>query len=129
MNIIKDKQGITTFWGISIILIEAVVVFFIFYILYFFWIENPTPTSNILIVRAVSRNVVKIPIKVDTADWLTFEDKTNSFEFKSPNSVCCIAVCCDRLNKACRSVTTPCTAFSPVSTHARWISVMKPRPL
>jgi len=69
----KNQQGITTFWGISIILIEAVVVVFVFYILYFFWIENPTPTSDISLVRLVNHQAVTMPSHVDTTGWLTLD--------------------------------------------------------
>lgn len=80
----KNQQGVTTFWGISIILIESVVVFFIFYILYFFWIENPTPTSNILIIRAFAKRAVVIPKSVDTADWLEYINNSYNFSIQYP---------------------------------------------
>ncbi|MDD5040317.1 MAG: hypothetical protein PHY34_04170 [Patescibacteria group bacterium] len=71
---IRNQAGVTTFWGISIILMEVVIVFFVFYILYFFWLENPTPTSNILIVRVFQRGeVVKIPSTVNSAAWSQYE--------------------------------------------------------
>jgi hypothetical protein len=79
-----SQRGISTFWGISIILMEAVVVFFVFYILYFFWIENPTPTSNILIIRAFRGNVISIPASVDTTGWNTYTSVTDDITFKYP---------------------------------------------
>jgi len=80
----SNQKGLTTFWGISIVLIEAVIVFFIFYILYFFWIENPTPTSNILIVRAVTKEGVAIPNSIDTATWTQYVDEENGFNLQFP---------------------------------------------
>lgn len=81
---LKNQQGITTFWGISIILIESVIVFFIFYILYFFWIENPTPTSNILIVRAVTKRGITIPKTVNSASWLKYTNSNHGISLKYP---------------------------------------------
>ncbi len=81
-----QNRKISTFWGISIIIIESVIVFFIFYILYFFWIENPTPTDNILIVRALSNRGLVIPANVNTADWLTYNNEDYNFSFKYPAS-------------------------------------------
>ena len=81
---LKNQQGITTFWGISIILMESVVVLFIFYILYFFWIENPTPTSNILIIRTFTKKGVTIPKSVDTADWLKYINNSYNFSIQYP---------------------------------------------
>lgn len=83
--IIYDQQGATrirTFWGISIILIECTIVIFVFYFLYFFWIENPTPTSNILIVRALSKKSVTIPASVDTTGWLIYSNSDYGFSIK-----------------------------------------------
>ncbi|MFH0804892.1 MAG: hypothetical protein V1916_01710 [Patescibacteria group bacterium] len=79
-----DQRGVTTFWGISIILMEAVVVFFVFYILYFFRIENPTPTSNIAIVRMVARRALSVPQTVDTAGWLTYSNNSAGVQFHYP---------------------------------------------
>lgn len=81
---LKNQKGITTFWGISIILMESVIVLFIFYILYFFWIENPTPTSNILIIRAFTKKAVTIPKSVDTADWLKYINSSYGFSIQYP---------------------------------------------
>jgi len=80
-----NKGKITTFWGVSIIIMEAVVVFFIFYILYFFWIENPTPTDNILIVRAVTKRGLVIPNSVNTADWYKYNNNDFGFSFQYPS--------------------------------------------
>jgi len=80
----KDQKGISTFWGISIILIEAVVVFFVFFVLYFFWIENPTPTSRIFLVRALGKKEVSIPKQVDTAEWLTYSSNAYRFSLRYP---------------------------------------------
>ncbi len=80
------KRKITTFWGISILLIESVIVVFVFYFLYFFWIENPTPTDNILIVRALSNRGVVLPKNVDTANWLTYNNNDYNFSFKYPST-------------------------------------------
>jgi hypothetical protein len=81
----KDQRGITTFWGISIILMVVVVVVFVFYILYFFWIENPVPTSEITIVRAVRHQSVSIPSSVDTSGWETYENASYRISFKYPD--------------------------------------------
>ena len=82
---IKDQRGITTFWGISIILMEAVVVFFVFYTLYFFWIENPTPTSNILIMKVFKPgSSIDIPDEVDTDGWLSYQNNSYNFSLKYP---------------------------------------------
>jgi len=83
-----NQQGITkirTFWGISIILIECTIVIFVFYFLYFFWIENPTPTSNILVVRAISKQSVTVPTTVDTSDWLIYSNSDYGFSIKYPS--------------------------------------------
>jgi len=82
---LKNQQGITTFWGIFIILMESVIVVFIFYILYFFWIENPTPTSNILIIRTFTKKAVTIPKSVDTADWLKYINNSYGFSIQYPS--------------------------------------------
>ncbi|MDP2684128.1 MAG: hypothetical protein Q8P20_03655 [bacterium] len=82
-----NQQGVTkirTFWGISILLIESVIVIFVFYFLYFFWIENPTPTSNILIVSALSKKSVTIPDSVDTNGWLIYSNSDYGFSIKYP---------------------------------------------
>ena len=79
-----DQKGISTFWGISIILMEVTIVVFVFYILYFFWIENPTPTSNILIMRAFKDRALTIPKAVDTTGWLTYTTSTYGFSLKYP---------------------------------------------
>lgn len=81
---IKNQRGLTTFWGISIILMVSLVIIFVFYILYFFWIENPVPTSEITIVRAVRHQSVSIPSKVDTTGWLTFENSGYGVRFQFP---------------------------------------------
>ncbi|MCH7492486.1 hypothetical protein IID19_02725 [Patescibacteria group bacterium] len=78
------KRSISTFWGISILLMESVVVVFVFYILYFFWIENPTPTSNILIVRTVRGNVLTIPKQVDTTGWIPYTSNDENFSLMYP---------------------------------------------
>lgn len=83
-----NQQGVTkirTFWGISIILIECTIVIFVFYFLYFFWIENPTPTSNILIVRAITKRSVVIPETVDTTGWLIYSNSDYGFSIKYPS--------------------------------------------
>ncbi len=83
-----NQQGATrirTFWGISIILIECTIVIFVFYFLYFFWIENPTPTSNILIVRAITKKSVVIPTIVDTTGWLIYSNSDYGFSIKYPS--------------------------------------------
>ena len=80
----KNQRGITTFWGISIILMVVTVVLFVFYILYFFWIENPVPTSEIILVRAVRHQSVSIPSSVDTTGWLKLDDATNQISFQYP---------------------------------------------
>lgn len=79
-----NQKGVSTFWGISIILIEAIIVFFIFYILYFFWIENPTPTSNILIMKAFKEKTLTIPKAVDTTSWLTYSSSLYGLSLKYP---------------------------------------------
>lgn len=85
---LRNQKGITTFWGISIILMEAVVVFFVFYILYFFWIENPTPTSDILIIRTFNkRNVVDIPVSVDATGWLAYGSSVSNFSLRYPGDL------------------------------------------
>lgn len=78
------RRSISTFWGISILLMESVVVVFVFYILYFFWIENPTPTSNILIVRTVRGNVLTIPKQVDTTGWIPYTSNDDNFSLMYP---------------------------------------------
>ncbi len=78
------QRGISTFWGISIILMEVTVVLFVFYILYFFWIENPTPTSNILIIRTFRHNVVEIPRDLDTSTWRTYRSEPLGITFQYP---------------------------------------------
>jgi len=86
MNI--NQQGTTkirTFWGISIILIECTIVIFVFYFLYFFWIENPTPTSNILIVRAISKKSVSIPSEVNADGWLIYSNSDYGLSIKHPS--------------------------------------------
>jgi len=82
---IRDQRGVTTFWGISIILMVVTVVVFVFYILYFFWIENPVPTSQILIVRAVQHKAVSIPSNAAAADWLTYENPAYHVSFQYPD--------------------------------------------
>ncbi|MBI5037238.1 MAG: hypothetical protein HZC01_00810 [Candidatus Kerfeldbacteria bacterium] len=79
------QRGISTFWGISIILMEVTIVLFVFYILYFFWIENPTPTSNILIIKTFRSNVVRIPESVDTSGWQQYTSDELSIAFKYPD--------------------------------------------
>ena len=79
------RRSISTFWGISILLMESVVVVFVFYILYFFWIENPTPTSNILIVRTVRGNVLTIPKQVDTTGWIPYTSSDDHFSLMYPS--------------------------------------------
>jgi len=81
---LRNQQGITTFWGISIIIIESIVVFFIFYILYFFWIENPMPTSKILIIRAFSKKEITIPKQVETTGWFKYSSQVYGFTFQYP---------------------------------------------
>ncbi|MFZ6035788.1 MAG: hypothetical protein ACOYUK_01475 [Patescibacteria group bacterium] len=81
-----EERGISTFWGISIILMEVVVVFFVFYILYFFWIENPTPTDNILIIRSFRNSIVRIPETVDTTGWLQYQSDETGISFQYPSS-------------------------------------------
>lgn len=83
---LKDQRGITTFWGISIILMEVVVVIFVFYILYYFWIENPVPTSEITLIRAVRHQAVSIPHDVAQTDWLTYENPTYAVSFRYPDT-------------------------------------------
>ncbi len=80
------QRGISTFWGISIILMEVTVVLFVFYILYFFWIENPTPTSNILIIRTFRSDVVRIPGSVDTTGWVPFSSDDLGISFYYPST-------------------------------------------
>ena len=75
---------VRTFWGISILLIEAVVVFFVFYFLYFFWIENPTPTSNIFIVKAFQKKSIEIPESVNTNGWQEYSDGRYGYSFMYP---------------------------------------------
>lgn len=82
--IFRDQKGITTFWGISIILMESVVVLFVFYILYFFWIENPTPTSNILIVKVFNDQSLSIPKDVDTTGWQIYKNESYGFTLMYP---------------------------------------------
>lgn len=86
MNIF-NRRGVSTFWGISIILMEVVIVFFVFYILYYFWIENPTPTSNILIVRTFRGGVVNIPNSVETSGWTQETVAKPAVTFKYPGSL------------------------------------------
>jgi hypothetical protein len=85
MNL-KNQQGITTFWGISVILMECVVVLFVFYILYFFWIENPTPTDTIIFIRPFSHHSVVMPTSVETTGWQIHQDVTYGFSFLYPSS-------------------------------------------
>jgi len=80
----KNQKGVTTFWGISIILIEAVVVFFVFMILYFFWIENPTPTSRIFFIRAFSKKTIEIPKSVNTDGWILYSTSKYGFSLQYP---------------------------------------------
>ncbi len=80
----NSRIRVRTFWGVSIILIEAVVVIFVFYILYFFWIENPTPTSNILIVKAFQKQSVQIPESVNTHGWQEYLDGQYGYSFMYP---------------------------------------------
>jgi hypothetical protein len=83
----NNQQGITTFWGISIIFMEVVVVLFVFYILYFFWIENPTPTDDIVIVKLFRRPTVSISsIQQPPSDWSTYQNVTFSFALRYPSS-------------------------------------------
>ncbi len=82
----NNQKGISTFWGISLVVIEAMVVFFVFYLLYFFWIENPTPTSNILIVRAFQKeSTLEIPTSVNTEGWQYYIDEERGFSFRYPD--------------------------------------------
>ncbi|MFH1207871.1 MAG: hypothetical protein V1668_04755 [Patescibacteria group bacterium] len=83
----KDQRGITTFWGISIILMVVTVVVFVFYILYFFWIENPVPTSEIFIIRAVKHQSVSIPSSVNATGWQAFENGSYRISFKYPGTL------------------------------------------
>ncbi len=80
----RNQQGISTFWGVSIILIEAVMVFFVFYFLYFFWIENPLPTEYIAVVAPFDRRAVKLPISVQTNGWLKYQNVTFGFSIQYP---------------------------------------------
>lgn len=82
---ISFKREISTFWAISTIIILSMVVVFIFYFLYFFWIENPTPTSNILVVRAFQKRAVVIPGSVDTEDLISYADFENRFKVYLPS--------------------------------------------
>ena len=83
MNV-KNQQGVSTFWGVSIILIEAAAVFFVFYFLYFFWIENPLPTEYISVVGPFDRSAVKLPISVQTSGWLKYQNVTFGFSLQYP---------------------------------------------
>lgn len=80
----KHEQGISTFRGISIILMEVVVVVFVFYFLYYFWIENPVPTDNILVVRTFHNTAVTIPSTVDISGWLEYTSDTYGFSLHYP---------------------------------------------
>lgn len=81
---LSNQRGISTFRGVAIVLVETVIVFFVFYFLYFFWIENPTPTSDILIVRAFNHQQISIPKQVATAGWQEYDDSTRGFSFSYP---------------------------------------------
>jgi len=83
MNI-KEQRGVSTFWGISFILMEVTVVVFVFYILYFFWIENPTPTANIYIIKTFKGGTVTIPKDVETTGWLVYSNSSYGFSLKYP---------------------------------------------
>lgn len=80
----KDQRGVTTFWGISVILMEVVVVLFVFYILYFFWIENPTPTDDIVIVKLFRRSGVSIQPQAGPVEWQTYQNITYSIALRYP---------------------------------------------
>lgn len=59
-------------------------MFFVFYVLYFFWIENPTPTSNILLVRVFRDDAINIPEQVDTTGWLQYTNSSLGFSMQYP---------------------------------------------
>jgi len=80
----RNQQGISTFWGVSIILMEAVAVFFVFYFLYFFWIENPTPTEYIAVIRPFNRTAVQLPVSAETSTWLKYQNVTFGFSLQYP---------------------------------------------
>jgi len=83
---INNQAGITTFWGISLILMMSIVVFFIFYVLYFFWIENPLPTSNILLIRTFAKQTLTVPDQLDTAGWIQYSDNSIGYNLKYPDN-------------------------------------------